>query len=42
MTSVPPTRDGYPADLRALTSLRAFLAVGVVLSLSITALALLL
>ncbi len=31
MTSVPPTRDGYPADLRALTSLRAFLAVGVVL-----------
>ncbi|GAA0755859.1 hypothetical protein GCM10010203_18920 [Actinomadura yumaensis] len=31
MTSVPPTRDGYPADLRALTSLRAFLALGVVL-----------
>jgi peptidoglycan/LPS O-acetylase OafA/YrhL len=31
MTSIPPTRDGYPADLRALTSLRAFLAVGVVL-----------
>ncbi|WP_417231763.1 acyltransferase family protein [Brevundimonas sp.] len=31
MTSVTPTRDGYPADLRALTSLRAFLAVGVVL-----------
>lgn len=31
MTSVPPTRDGYPAELRALTSLRAFLAVGVVL-----------
>lgn len=31
MTSVSPTRDGYPADLRALTSLRAFLAVGVVL-----------
>ena len=31
MTSVPPTRDGYPADLRALTGLRAFLALGVVL-----------
>ena len=31
MTSVSPTREGYPADLRALTSLRAFLAVGVVL-----------
>lgn len=31
MTSVSPTSDGYPADLRALTSLRAFLAVGVVL-----------
>lgn len=31
MTSVPPTRDGYPAELRALTSLRAFLALGVVL-----------
>ena len=31
MTSVSPTREGYPTDLRALTSLRAFLAVGVVL-----------
>lgn len=31
MTSVTPTREGYPANLRALTSLRAFLAVGVVL-----------
>ena len=31
MTSVSPTRGGYPADLRALTSLRAFLAVGVVM-----------
>ena len=31
MTSVSPTSDGYPADLRALTSLRAFLALGVVL-----------
>lgn len=31
MTSVSPTREGYPADLRALTSLRAFLALGVVL-----------
>ena len=31
MTSVSPTSVGYPADLRALTSLRAFLAFGVVL-----------
>lgn len=31
MTSVSPTLDGYPTDLRALTSLRAFLALGVVL-----------
>ena len=31
MTSVSPTREGYPSDLRALTSLRAFLALGVVL-----------
>lgn len=31
MTSISPTSDGYPADLRALTSLRAFLALGVVL-----------
>ena len=31
MTSVSPTHEGYPADLRALTSLRAFLAMGVVL-----------
>lgn len=31
MTSVSPTIEGYPADLRALTSLRAFLALGVVL-----------
>ena len=31
MTSVSPTREGYPTDLRALTSLRAFLAIGVVL-----------
>lgn len=31
MTSISPTVEGYPADLRALTSLRAFLAVGVVL-----------
>ncbi|MEQ7154118.1 acyltransferase family protein [Brevundimonas aurifodinae] len=31
MTSVSPTTEGYPADLRALTSLRAFLALGVVL-----------
>ena len=31
MTSISPTAEGYPADLRALTSLRAFLALGVVL-----------
>lgn len=31
MTSVSPATPGYPADLKALTSLRAFLAVGVVL-----------
>ncbi len=31
MTAISPTIGGYPADLRALTSLRAFLAVGVVL-----------
>ena len=31
MTSVSPTHEGYPADLMALTSLRAFLAMGVVL-----------
>jgi len=31
MTSVSSTTEGYPADLRALTSLRAFLALGVVL-----------
>lgn len=31
MTSISPTSEGYPADLRALTSLRAFLALGVVL-----------
>lgn len=31
MTSVSPTREGYRADLRALTSLRGFLALGVVL-----------
>ena len=31
MTSISPSSEGYPADLRALTSLRAFLALGVVL-----------
>ena len=31
MTSISPVSEGYPADLRALTSLRAFLALGVVL-----------
>ncbi|WP_084375313.1 acyltransferase family protein [Brevundimonas vesicularis] len=31
MTSISPTTEGYPVDLRALTSLRAFLAMGVVL-----------
>ncbi|OYW39182.1 MAG: hypothetical protein B7Z42_06415 [Brevundimonas sp. 12-68-7] len=31
MTSISPVSEGYPADLRALTSLRAFLAIGVVL-----------
>ena len=31
MSSVSPTTESFPADLRALTSLRAFLAVGVVL-----------
>ncbi|CAN5385699.1 acyltransferase [soil metagenome] len=31
MTSISPTCEGYPADLRALTSLRAFLSLGVVL-----------
>lgn len=31
MTSISPTSAGYPSDLRALTSLRAFLALGVVL-----------
>ncbi len=31
MTSISPVSEGYPSDLRALTSLRAFLALGVVL-----------
>lgn len=31
MSSVSPTTEGFPADLKALTSLRAFLALGVVL-----------
>lgn len=31
MTSISPASEGYPSDLRALTSLRAFLALGVVL-----------
>ncbi|MFA4950441.1 acyltransferase family protein [Brevundimonas sp.] len=31
MTSISPVSEGYPSDLRALTSLRAFLAFGVVL-----------